>query len=145
MVLSLSHLPQEILHSILVYCPPTSTAALEQTARTFKSATNEPVLWRFYCRLHFQFWDGSHEMPKILASPVSSIDWKTLYIKRHRIDRTTNQLMDSILETQTGRIRKFQTIIDFGYDAKDTLLRNVAIDSVADDVLARRFALDAYF
>ena len=84
-------------------------------------------------------------MPKILASPVSSIDWKTLYIKRHRIDRTTNQLMDSILETQTGRIRKFQTIIDFGYDAKDTLLRNVAIDSVADDVLARRFALDAYF
>lgn len=145
MVLSLSYLPEEILHSILFYCPPTSTVALEQTARSFRSITNEPILWRFYCCLYFKFWDINHEMPKKLSSPVSLINWKALYIRRHSIDRIASQLIDSILETQTGRIRKFRMIIDFGYDVKDTLLRHVTIDSIADDVLARRFAFNVYF
>lgn len=141
MVLTLDRLPEEILQSIFHYCPPASTATLGQTARRFKSVADEPILWRSYCQDHFNFWDISHGMSKNLVRPVSSTNWKALYIKRHLIDRVVSQTLDSILETQAGRIEKFQTIIDFGYDAKDTLLRNIAIDSGTEDVLARRFAL----
>lgn len=144
MVLTLDHLPEEVLHSILYYCPPSSAAALEQAARRFKSIANEPILWRFYCQTYFNFWDTSHEMPRKLARPVPSVNWKALYIKRHLIDRVASQLVDSILETQTGRIQKSQMLIGFGYDVKDTLLRNIATDLGAEDVLARRFALYAY-
>lgn len=144
MVLTLDRLPEEILQSILHYCPPASTAALEQTARRFKSVANEPLLWRFYCQVHFKFWKVGHGMFKNLLRPVSSTNWKALYIKRHVINRAVSRTLDSILETQTGRIEKFQTIIDFGYDAKDTLLQNIAIDSGTEDVLARRFALYIY-
>lgn len=144
MVLSLDCLPQEILHSILCYCPPASAAALAQTARRFSSITDDPILWRFYCQAYFQLWDTKHELPKKLASPVASVDWKTLYTRRHRIDRQVSRLLDSILETEHGRIGKFQEVIAFGYDTQDTLLRHASVGPGAEDVLARRFALDIY-
>lgn len=144
MVLSLDCLPEEILHSILCYCPPTCPAALAQTSRRFSSVANDPILWRFYCCVYFKFWSTEHELPKKLENPVSSVDWKALYITRHLIDRAVTRLTDSFLETQSGRIEKSQAIIDIGYDAKDTLLRNISVDSGAEDFLARRFALDLY-
>ncbi len=80
-------------------------------------------------------------MPAKLSGPVSSVDWKALYISRHLVDRTTSQLLDSILNSQTGRIEKFQSIVRFGYDAKDALLRNIFVDSCAEDYLSRRFVI----
>lgn len=141
MVLSLVCLPEEILHSILCYCPPSSPAALAQTARRFRNVTNDPILWRFYCQAYFKLWDVKHDLPNKLASPVASVDWKALYVRRHLIDREVSRVLDSILETQAGRIEKFQAIISIGYDAQDTLLRHASVDAGAEDVLARRFAL----
>ncbi|KAL2219023.1 Hemimethylated DNA-binding protein YccV like-domain-containing protein [Thermoascus aurantiacus ATCC 26904] len=140
---SLAHLPDEILYSILCYSPPRSSAALERTARRFRNVTNEPLLWRFYCLTHFNFWDKRHEFHKKLASPVSSVDWKKLYITRHLIDIATTEVLESILTSQTGRIEKFHTIVNFGYDAKDTLIRHSLAGPEKEDYLARRYYSNA--
>ena len=140
MVLSLDSLPQEILHNILCYCSPCSCAALEQTARRFKCIANEPVLWRLYCRSQFKFWDARHDLARRLTGPLSAVNWKALYISRHLADRSTCQILDSILATQTGRIEKFRSILDYGCDAKDALLRNISPVVTECDYLARRSA-----
>lgn len=139
MVLSLDCLPEELLYIILCYCPPCSSAALGQTSRRLRNVANEPLLWRFYCQTHFEFWDPKHDMTRNYGSPASAVDWKGLYISRHLIDRRTCHLLNSILAGQTGRIKKFQTIIGLGYDIKDTLLRHIAAGSDVEDYLARRW------
>lgn len=139
MLLSLNHLPDEILHSILCHSHPRFCAALEQASRRFENVTNEPLLWRHYCQIHYKYWDRSHGIIRKLASPVSTVDWKALFVLRYRIDRSVTQLLDSILASQTGRIEKFRAVIGFGYDAKDTLLRHSEVES-GEDHLARKLA-----
>ncbi|KAL3454957.1 Hemimethylated DNA-binding protein YccV like-domain-containing protein [Aspergillus heterothallicus] len=139
MVLSLNDLPEEILHSILLFCDPLDTSNLERTARRFRAAANERLLWKVYCQTHFKFWSQKHNLSAKLSSPLSTVDWKALYISRHLIDIATSRLLNSILNSQTGRIEKFRAVIHFGYDAKDSLLRNYSISSNAEDYLARRY------
>ncbi|RDW61281.1 uncharacterized protein DSM5745_10779 [Aspergillus mulundensis] len=125
MVLSLGDLPEEILYNILLFCDAIDSVAVGSTARRFRGVTNEPLLWRNYCQTFSHF-------PQVA-------DWKALYISRYLIDRATSRLFDSILANQTGRIEKLRSIINFGCDAKDTLLRNLSVDSSAEDYLARRY------
>lgn len=139
MVLSLNHLPEEILHSILCYSHPRSCASLEQTSRRFKNVTNEPLLWRHYCHAYYKSWDRKHGMPQKLRKPVSTVDWRALFIMRYKIDCSVTRILDSILASQTGRIEKFRAVINFGYDAKDTLVRHSKVES-SEDHLARRWA-----
>lgn len=136
--MSLDSLPEEILHYILCYLPPRSTAALEQTSRRWKNVTTVPLLWRHYCGTQFKSWDKKHDIIGKLVAPPSDVDWKALYVSRSQIDRAVTRLLDSILASQTGRIEKFRAVIDFGYDAKDTLLRHSQVES-GEDHLARRF------
>lgn len=139
MVQSLIHLPDEILHSILCYSSPQSCAAIEQTNSRFRNVTNERLLWRHHCQSHYKFWDERHDMPRKLACPVNSTNWKALFVSKYRIDRSVTRLLDSILASQTGRIEKFRRVVDMGYDTKDTLLRYSLIES-GEDYLARRWA-----
>lgn len=138
MVVSLGYLPEEILHSILCHLHPRSAAALEQTSHRFKNVTNGPLLWRHYCEIYYKSWDKKHEILRKLAVPVSCVDWKALFISRYHIDRAVTRLLDSILASQTGRIEKFRAVINYGYDAKDTLLRHSKVES-GEDHLARRW------
>ncbi|KAE8348319.1 Hemimethylated DNA-binding protein YccV like-domain-containing protein [Aspergillus coremiiformis] len=139
MILSLDCLPEEILHIILCYCHPCSAAALQGTAHRFENAINEPFLWRFYCQAHFKYWDSKHNISQKFSGPISAVNWKALYVYRHRIDRTTSHLLDSILAGQTGRIEKSRAIIGLGYDAKDTLIKSISALVDIDDHLARRY------
>lgn len=136
--LSLSRLPDEVLHIILRSTPPWSALALERTSKRFENVVNEPLLWRFYCEISFNFWDNRHDIPRKLKCPASSVDWKHLYISRHRVDVRTTETLNSILASQVGRIEKVHSIVNFGYDAKDTLLRHVQAGPDKDDYLARR-------
>ncbi|TQB69907.1 hypothetical protein MPDQ_001268 [Monascus purpureus] len=77
-------------------------------------------------------------MPSKLTESVWSVDWKELYITRCLVDRAVTHVLDSILASQTGRIEKFHTIISFGYDVKDTLVRHSLAESSMEDHLARR-------
>ncbi|KAL1983068.1 hypothetical protein VTN96DRAFT_481 [Rasamsonia emersonii] len=136
-------LPDEILRLILRYLHPRECVALERTARRFRNVTNEPLLWRFYCQTLFNFWDKRHEFQKKLAGPAHLVDWKKLYATRHLIDAATSEALDSILASQSGRIEKFHTIINFGYDVKDTLIRHSQAGPDQDDHLARRYYSNA--
>lgn len=57
---------------------------------------------------------------------------------RQMIDIATTELLDSILACQAGRIEKVRRIIEFGYDAKDTLLRHASAQPDQEDYLTRR-------
>lgn len=74
-----------------------------------------------------------------MVEPVGSVDWKALYALRRRIDISTTQILDSIVKNQTGRIEKTHHIVEFGYDAKDTLLRHARAGEEWEDHLARRY------
>lgn len=137
MVLSLNHLPEEILHSILCFSHPLSCVALAQTSRRFNNVTSEPLLWRLYCQTYYKFWDRKHGISQKLTSSPLTVDWRALFALRYRVDCTVTALLDSILATQTGRIEKFRAVIDLGYDAKDTLLRHSEVED-SEDCLARR-------
>ena len=141
MVLSLDGLPDEVLHHILRYLDPYSTASLEQAGRRFRHVTNEALLWRFYCQNDFRTWDSRHDIPTKLTQSVSSVNWKELYVTRCFVDRAVTRILDSILPSQTRRIEKYRAVVDFGYDAEDALLRHGSAELSTGDHLARRFAL----
>src|ERR1700748_3499612 len=94
---SLSDLPDEVLYCILCYTPPQAAVAVEQTSHRFQDIVNQPLLWRLYCRSHFNFWDAHHDVQRKFESPVASVDWKQLFIARQRIDRSVTEILDSIL------------------------------------------------
>lgn len=140
--LDLDSLPDEILQHILSYCSPQDIVeSVQRTSKRFKQLSSEPLLWRYHCRTDFTYWDSRHRITQKLAGPVGDVDWKTLYTYRHRVSRKTTNSLDSILEGQANRIVKFKAIAEFGYDAKDTLLRHCRTPDTADDVLARRHAI----
>ena len=69
---------------------------------------------------------------------VGDMDWKKLYSYRQKVDFATTRILNSIIEVQIGRIKKFEEISEFGYDAKDALLRHCHTSDAAEDMLARR-------
>jgi F-box protein 21 len=111
---------------------------IQRTSKRFNRLGSEPLLWRHHCRVGFKYWDSKHRISQKFAGSVGDVDWKTLYTYRRRIDKDTTALLDSILKGQIDRISKFKSISEFGYDAKDTLLRHCRTSNDAEDVLARR-------
>lgn len=139
--ISLATLPDELIQHILRHLPPLSIPALQQASRQFNDLTNEPLLWRYYCTQNFRYWSQEHDIQRKLKGYALDVDWKHLYEYRYIIDRTTRRTLDSILASQTGRIEKYQRIVDLGYDTKDTLMQQYHVGDDADDVLARRCGL----
>ncbi|KAI9707265.1 MAG: hypothetical protein M1836_000225 [Candelina mexicana] len=137
--LSLSALPDELIQHIISYTPPSSAAAIERVSKRFSEVAKEPLLWRYYCRVYFTYWDADHEIRQKFASPVASVDWKQVYVRRGLVERTATHLLQSILSNQSGRIDKIQKIVELGYDVKDALLRHSRTQDDAEDVLARRY------
>ncbi|KAK0106484.1 hypothetical protein ONS96_004111 [Cadophora gregata f. sp. sojae] len=137
--LILTSLPDEVLQHILYFCPPNDVLHVQSLSKRFNRLGNEPLLWRYHCRTGFKYWDAKHRIQKKFSQRVGDVDWKHLYIHRRKVDIATSGLLNNILERQTNRISKFIAISEFGYDAKDTLLRHCRTDDSAEDVLARRY------
>lgn len=134
---TLSDLPSEVIQQILRYLPPLSIATFLRVSRRFNTLV-EPLLWKHKCQTLYRYWSPQHHIGEKYLAQVNSQDWKSILAGRHNVDRITTAALDSILESQTGRIDKFQRIVDCGYDAKDSLLRHMRCDDDAEDVLARR-------
>ncbi|KAG4433175.1 hypothetical protein IFR05_011335 [Cadophora sp. M221] len=138
--LVLTALPDEVLQHILFYCQPHYVLLnIQRVSKRFNRLGSEPLLWRYHCRTEFKYWDSKHQIQQKFLQGVGDVDWKRLYTHRRKVDIETSALLDSILERQSNRISKFKSIAEFGYDAKDTLLRHCRTDDAADDVLARRY------
>jgi len=136
---TISDLPDEVLDQVLHYLSPKQTILnFQRASKRFARLSEEPLLWRYYCRTEFKYWDAKHRIKQKFDGDAGDVEWKKLYIHRKQIDIRTSELLDSILSQQIGRIEKAKDISEFGYDAKDTLLRNCQAEMHRDDVLARR-------
>ena len=135
---TLAHLPQEILHHILIYLPPTVVLNFQQVCHAFNDICG-PLLWRTICLTHFQYWSSTREIQHKLALPVDQIQWKRIFAERYQINQHVSRTLDSILVTQDGRIEKTGSIVQHGYDAKDVLLENLHVGKDAPDVLSRNW------
>ncbi|RDW67908.1 hypothetical protein BP6252_09304 [Coleophoma cylindrospora] len=141
---SLDTLPDEILQHILFYISSHETlATVQRLSKRLNRLCSEPLLWRYHCLFDFQYWDTKHQIQEKFRGNVGDVDWKALYIHRRTVIHRTTEVLDSVLEVQVGRIEKFQQIAEFGYDAKDTLLKHCQTDDIAEDVLARRYYSNA--
>ena len=138
MPVSVDDLPNEVIHQILRHLPALSVPAFQQACRRFNKLTDS-LNWRHLCRKHFKYWHSDRCIQKKFVKNVDEVDWKKLFVERHQIDHKTTSLLDSILSSQTGRIEKFQQIVESGYDAKDCILTHLAVHDDTEDVLARRY------
>jgi F-box protein 21 len=142
---TLSQLPDEVLQHILFYLSPSDLLSnVQRISKRFSRLASEPLLWRHHCRVQFKYWDSKHRIKQKFLGNVGDVDWKTLYRHRKRVESETTDILDSIIAGQVNRIQKFKMIADFGYDAKDTLLRHCRTCETAVDVLARREATFPY-
>lgn len=138
---SINGLPDEILQLTLRYVPAEDVLQnVERVSQRFSYVSNEPLLWRYHCRTRFKYWDSKHRIRDKLNGDVLNVDWKKLYLYRQNVDTQITSTLNGILQAQTKRIEKYERISQFGYDAKDTLLRHCLADGAADDVLARRYS-----
>lgn len=139
-----AELPTEMLEAIFLHLDPNSLFALAQVNRLIKHLTTDsPVIWRHLCRTSFTTWAPHHHIAAKLAGPLSHVDWRTLYMRKRFIEREATRLLDHVVATQHKRIQCINEIADFGYDAKETLLRECATPDDAHDVLARRYYANA--
>ena len=137
-------LPTELLEAIFLSLDPPSIFALARTSRLIKSLTiDSPVVWRHLCRTGYTIWAPHHNIASKYAGPLGDVDWRTLYMRRRRIDSETKRLIDHVVATQHKRIRCINEIAEFGGDAKETLLRECRCPDDADDMLARRYYANA--
>ena len=137
--ISLNALPHEVLRQILFYTSSHDTLVnIQPLSKRFNELGNEPLLWRYHCRVDFKYWDSKHRIKQKLLGNVGDVDWKALYTHRKSIESKTTEILNGILEGQRNRIGKFDAISKFGYDAKDTLLKHCDAGDEAEDILARR-------
>lgn len=136
---SLELVPDEIIRHILYYIAPEEIlSSVQILSRRLHRLANEPLLWKYYCRISFEYWNPEHQFQQKLTLRASEVEWKPLWMERNRRNRRVSYLMDGILATKVGRLHKFGQICMLGYDAKDFLLEQCHTDESAEDVLARR-------
>lgn len=141
---SFTDLPTEILEAIFLHLDPHALLSVSQTSKHIREiATDSPTIWRHLCQTHFKTWDARHNIAAKFRGPLSSVDWKALFITRTQIAENTKALLNIIIATQHGRIQCINEIADYGYDAKETLLKECACPDDAEDVLARRYYANA--
>lgn len=137
---SLIQLPTEILEAIFLHLDPPSLVSASQTCKFIKRVTLEaPILWRHLCQTHYKSWAPHHDIAIKLASPLSDVDWRSLFIQRKYSDQKARRLLSHVLETQHCRLEHINHIADLGFDVKELLLREIACPDEAQDVLARKF------
>lgn len=136
---SLDDVPDEIIRQILDFVSPDNNLACVQLlSKRFNHLANEPLLWRYHCRTSFHYWHSDHRFREKLEQKAPEVDWKALWTTRKRANVRIANLLDGILSTKVGRLKKLEQICLLGYDAKDFLLEQCHADDCAEDVLARR-------
>ncbi|OAL46282.1 YccV-like-domain-containing protein [Pyrenochaeta sp. DS3sAY3a] len=141
---SFTSLPTEVLEAVFLHLDAHSLLSVSCTSKLIKHLTTDaPIIWRNLCQQRFKTWDARHNIATKYLGPLSDVNWRALYIARIAIERRTKHLLNRIVSTQHERIRCINEIADFGYDAKETLLRECACPDEAEDVLARRYYANA--
>ncbi|KAL7276273.1 hypothetical protein RUND412_000739 [Rhizina undulata] len=137
---SLLSLPEEVLEQVLTYVPDEDTIlTINRVCRTLQRLVNQPLEWRNRCK-RFHFWEPKHNYAEKRRHPrPAEIDWKVLFVHRFHVERRTTKLLNEIIASPMDRIRRFNEIADFGYDAMDCLAGHAKAGEEIEDVLARRW------
>ena len=136
---SLDYIPDEIIRHILLYLPPEDTLERFQfLSRRCYVLSNEPLLWRWHCRTSFRFWNPEHRIAEHLPLLASSVEWKRIWLTRKRKNTKAAQLLDGVIASKFGRLKRMRGICEMGLDVKDYLLEQCHVGDTVEDVLARR-------
>ncbi|PTD04890.1 hypothetical protein FCULG_00001823 [Fusarium culmorum] len=137
--MSLLQIPDEIIQHLLYYIPPEDNlSSFQFLSHRLRHLANESLLWRYHCQSSFTFWNPEHNFYRRLKGRASSTPWKKIFLIRKSRNAQVERLLVEILETKVGRLKRFEKVCKFGYDAKDFLLEQCNADETAEDVLARR-------
>jgi len=131
-------LPSEILLQILGNLPAESVVACSATSKQLRRAADQSI-WRQRCLDDFGEWDQRHNLPDLLKKSSSEVDWRGLYVSRCGVHRNTQRALDAILSQQLGRLDRVRSVIDYGIDIEDVLIKNINASTKTPDVLARRW------
>ncbi|RSL67108.1 hypothetical protein CEP53_003135 [Fusarium sp. AF-6] len=138
--MSFSEVPDEIIQHLLYYVSPEDTLTnFQLISHRLRRLANEPLLWRYHCQSSFKFWHPEHRFHQRLRDRAPETPWKKLFIIRKCRNAQISRLLDEILATKVGRLRRFEEVCKLGYDAKDFLLEQCNADDSIDDHLARRY------
>jgi len=136
---SLDAFADEIIRHILTFVSPEDAlGSIQLLSHRFHALSNEPLLWKYYCQNSFVYWHPDHGFHEKLTARASSVEWKKLWLERKRGNADVARLLNGILTTKVGQLKKLQKICQLGYDAKDYLLEQCHCHGSAEDVLARR-------
>ncbi|KAG6006083.1 hypothetical protein E4U21_007380 [Claviceps maximensis] len=142
--MSLEQVPDEIIQQLLYYISPEDNLRCFQLlARRFHMIASHGLLWRYHCCTRFRYWNPQHRFHDKLRKAVNSIDWKRLFLLRQRDNRLISDLLDAVLASKVGRLKRMEDICRLGYDAKDFLLDQCQTHESAPDVLSRRYFSNA--
>lgn len=137
---SLDDVPDEIIRQILLYLPPEDTLeSFQHLSRRFHHLAREPLLWKWHCHCSFRYWNREHNLQEKLTALASSVDWRGLWITKKKKNSRIARLLEGVVETKVGQLKRLQEICLLGNDAKDYLLEQCRVDESAEDVLARRY------
>ena len=135
----LTALPTEILQIILQDLPPESLVAVLRTSRGLNQVANAPIIWRHLCQTRFEYWEDWPTINAAFHGPLSKVDWRELFVTRILKGKATRTLLDGVIRVQKLRIARIDEIGKYGYDVKETLLKEINCPDDAEDVLARRY------
>lgn len=136
---SLLLLPDELINAILTHLLPRDLFACQLTCRTLDRLSSESLVWRRLCSVEYRYWHCKHDMTTLLSAPPVSVNWKRLLTLRSRQDRAIEETFKLALGQQAYRVQRAQQILEYGYDAKDALRKQMNCDATRDDGLARRY------
>ncbi|KAG5926136.1 hypothetical protein E4U42_003600 [Claviceps africana] len=138
--MSLEQVPDEIIQQLLYYISPEDNLRCFQLlAHRFHRLAAQGLLWRHHCCTRFRYWSPQHGFHQKLRQPVTSINWKQLFLLRKRGNHLISKLLDAVLASKVGRLKRMEHICRLGYDAKDFLLDQCRTPQTASDVLSRRY------
>lgn len=130
-------LPEEVLTTIFQFVDAIDLVHLSLAKKHFSPVANSHLLWRDLTLRDFKLWDIRHDITSRQAD-LNFNGWKELYAVRHREDVATERHAKAMVDNPIGRLRRSDSILGYGYDVKEALLRIYA-EAPEECVLAQRY------
>lgn len=132
-------LPDEIIHHIIYHLDPLEILwSFQRVNRRAALLAQAPLIWKANCKHSFKFWSPSHDYSTLETLPVADVSWKDLFVLRAKKNARASLLFREIMTTKLRRWEKFEEICEMGYDAKDFLIQQCAVDGSSELGLATR-------
>lgn len=130
-------LPEEVLTTIFQYLNSIDLISISRTTKHFTPVADSNLLWRNLTLRDFRLWDSRHDIISRKAD-LNFHGWKQLYAIRHHENIDTRRKLTAMVDDPIGRLRRSDSILDYGYDVKDVLLQAYT-DAPEECVLAQRY------